>query len=117
MLFLEPELLFVFGGFAPLLVEDLRRPALLGIWLLQRLLLVPSPVPGIAPRPGVPHLQVLPGYVHPDEVALGLIIEEAPVDSFRRLLRRLDILEAPQRQKLALVRLGEIGRASCRERV
>ena len=80
MLFLELKVLFILGGHLPPLVEDLRRPALLEIGHLQGLLLVPSPVPGSVPGPCVVHLQVLPGHIHPDEVALGLMIEEAPAD-------------------------------------
>src|SRR5215210_319683 len=103
---LEPQVLPVLGSLAPLLVEDLRRPCLLRVFLRARSALFTALVLGVPPRPGPPHLQVLPGDVHPDEIAFAPVLQELLVDGLRSLPRLVFVFEAPQRQQLTLVRLG-----------
>src|SRR5688572_7999733 len=91
VLFLEPEVLLVLGRGAPLLVEDLRRPLLFGVELLARSALVAAHVPSVAPGAGVAHLEVLPGDIHPDEVAGRAVLLELLVDGVRGLARGLQI--------------------------
>src|SRR4028118_82907 len=69
VLLLEPEVLFVFGRSTPLLAEDLGRPALLGVLFFAGFTFLSALVLCVPPRPRPPHLQVLPGDVHPDAAA------------------------------------------------
>src|SRR4028119_431943 len=69
VLLLCAPVLLVFRPGAPLLAEDLGRPALLGVLFFAGFTFLSALVLCVPPRPRPPHLQVLPGDVHPDEAA------------------------------------------------
>src|ERR671917_2601254 len=106
VLFLETEILLVLGGGAPSFSKDLGGPALLRVERIPRTTLVTTLVLCVPQTPRPPHLQVLPGDVHPDEISLGAVPEELLVDGFGRLAGGLLILEPPKGQQLAFVWLG-----------
>lgn len=105
MLLFEPEVFRVFGGGSPLFVEGFRGPLLLRVEGFSGLALAPALVFRVASGACAAHLKELPRNVHPDEVLLISVLDELLVDGLRGLFRRLFVLESPQRQQLALVRL------------
>src|SRR5215204_554296 len=103
VLVFEPEILLVLGGGAPLLPEDPGSTALLRIEVLPGTAFVAALVLCVPQAPRPPHLEVLPGDAHTDEVSVGTVLAELLVDGLGRLAGGLLVLEPPQRQQLALV--------------
>ena len=52
-----------------------------------------------------PHLEVLPGHVHPDEIVVSLVLLELLEDSLGRLLGGLERFDGPVRQEFVFVGL------------
>ena len=88
------------GGFHGVGVERLLR-------VRRYFVFATTPVICIATRAGEAHLKVLAGHIHSDEITRTAIRDERLPQRRRGLLGDRGSLEAPERQELALVRLGD----------
>ena len=72
--------------------------------LVVALVLLPARALCVAHRPGPPHLEVLPGHVHPDELRLGPVVTVSLVDARSARLGLGQRADGPLREEFALVR-------------